>query len=459
MQEARPRTPHGRPDLPAHVPNLDMILRCRRDNLSYMPSENAGWSAPAANGPVEATVTLPGSKSMTNRALVLAALAAEPSRLRRPLVSRDTTLMAGALRALGVGITQDGDMWEVVPGELRGPASVDVGLSGNVMRFVPPVAALASGEVSFDGDPRARERPMGPLIGALRALGVRIDDGGRGLLPMTVRGMGAVEGGPVTLNASSSSQLVSGLLLSGPRFGKGLEVRHEGPPVPSAPHLAMTVAMLQAAGATVETGRDLWRVAPGPLRGGELTIEPDLSNAAQFLAAALVTGGRVTVRDWPAETTQPGDKLRELLPLFGGEVSYGPDGLTVSGSGAIHGVEVDLAECSELAQVLTMLAALADSPSRFTGIAHIRGHETDRLAALVAELNGLGGDVRELDDGLEIRPRPLHGGVFRTYHDHRMVMAAATLGLAVPGIEVENVATVGKTMPEFTDLWTGMLEA
>jgi len=423
-----------------------------------MPSENVSWSAPAASGPVDATVTLPGSKSMTNRALVLAALATEPTRLHKPLVSRDTTLMAGALRGLGAAISEGGDVWEVVPGELRGPATIDVGLAGNVMRFVPPVAALASGDVFFDGDPRARERPMGPLIGALRALGVRIDDDGRGLLPMTVRGAGGVEGGPVTLNASSSSQLVSGLLLSGPRFGKGLEVRHEGPPVPSAPHLAMTVAMLRAAGATVETGQDLWRVGPGPLLGGELTIEPDLSNAAQFLAAALVTGGRVTVRDWPAETTQPGDKLRELLPLFGGEVSYGPDGLTVTGGGAIQGVEVNLAECSELAQVLTMLAALADSPSRFTGIAHIRGHETDRLAALVAEINALGGDARELEDGLEIRPEPLHGGLFHTYHDHRMVMAGATLGLAVPGIEVENVATVGKTMPEFTDLWTAMLE-
>ncbi len=423
-----------------------------------MPSEQT-WSAPVAGGPVDAAVTLPGSKSMTNRALVLAALAAEPTRLLRPLRSRDTQLMAAALRALGAEITEGSAHWDIVPGELTGPARVDVGLAGNVMRFVPPVAALATGDIAFDGDPRARERPMGPLIGALRALGVDIDDGGRGLLPMTVRGAGAVSGGAVTLDASSSSQLVSGLLLSAPRFGKGLEVRHEGPPVPSAPHLRMTVAMLRAAGATVETGTDLWHVAPGPLRGGEVPVEPDLSNAAQFLAAALVTGGRVTVRDWPEHTTQPGDKLRELLPAMGGTVSYGPDGLTVRGGDAIHGIDADLWECSELAQVLSMVAALADSPSRFTGIAHIRGHETDRLAALVAELNRLGGDARELPDGLEIRPKPLHGGLFRTYHDHRMVMAAATLGLAVAGIEVENVATVGKTMPEFTDLWTAMLEA
>jgi 3-phosphoshikimate 1-carboxyvinyltransferase len=416
--------------------------------------DSTAWPAPVASGRLDATVSLPGSKSMTNRALVLAALANGPTRLTGALRSRDTLLMAGALRALGAEITAD---WAVTPGEPRGDARVDVGLSGNVMRFVPPVAALADGEVSFDGDPRARERPMGPLIGALRALGVEVEDGGRGLLPMTVRGRGSVEGGVVTIDASSSSQLVSGLLLSGARYAKGLEVRHEGPPVPSAPHLTMTVSMLRDRGVTVETGPDLWRVAPGPVRGGEVVIEPDLSNAAQFLAAALVTGGRVTVAGWPAETTQPGDRLRELLAAMGGSVSLTAGGLTVSGGGSIHGIDVDLGDAPELAQVLAMVAALADSPSRFTGIAHIRGHETDRITALVTEINRLGGDATEFPDGLEIRPRPLHGGLFRTYADHRMVMAAATLGLAVPGIEVENVATVGKTMPEFTTLWSEML--
>ncbi|TDE38671.1 3-phosphoshikimate 1-carboxyvinyltransferase [Actinomadura sp. 6K520] len=415
------------------------------------------WLAPVAAAPVDATVSLPGSKSMTNRALVLAALADAPARITRPLRSRDTVLMADALRALGTGVAEDSAGWEVRPGELHGPARVDVGLAGTVMRFLPPVAALASGEVAVDGDPRARERPMGPIITALRALGARIDDGGRGALPFTVHGTGSVGGGHVVIDASGSSQLVSGLLLAAPRFAKGVEVRHEGPPVPSAPHLAMTVHMLRAAGAVVETGPNLWRVAPGPLRGGEWAIEPDLSNAAQFLGAALVTGGRVTVRDWPAETTQPGDALRGLLAAMGAEVSRGPDGLTVRGSGGYSGLDADLHEVGELTPVLTAVAALAGSPSRLTGIAHLRGHETDRLAALVSELNGLGGDVRELPDGLEIRPRPLRGGVFRTYDDHRMVMAAAVLGLAVPGIEVENPGTVGKTLPNFTESWASML--
>jgi 3-phosphoshikimate 1-carboxyvinyltransferase len=411
------------------------------------------WSAPAASGAVDARVALPGSKSMTNRALILAALAGEESLVRRPLRSRDTLLMAGALRALGTGVDDAGADWRVTPGELLGPATLDVGLAGTVMRFVPPVAALADGDILFDGDPYARKRPMGPILGALRVLGAEIDGDA---LPFTVRGTGSVPGGSVTIDASGSSQMVSGLLLAAPKYAKGAEVRHEGPPVPSAPHLRMTVRMLREAGAVVETGPDVWRVQPGVLRGGEIAIEPDLSNAAPFLAAALVTGGRVTVRDWPAETTQPGDELRGLLTTMGATVTYDDGDLTVRGD-AIHGIDVDLGGVSELACVLAALAALADGPSRLRGIAHMRGHETDRLAALTAEINGLGGDVRELPDGLEIRPRPLHGGVFHTYDDHRMVMAAAVLGLAVPGVEVENPATVGKTLPEFGEIWAEML--
>jgi 3-phosphoshikimate 1-carboxyvinyltransferase len=411
------------------------------------------WPAPVAGGPTDATVALPGSKSITNRALILAALAEDESLVRRPLRSRDTLLMAGALRALGVGIDDVGQDWRVTPGGLRGPATLDVGLAGTVMRFVPPVAALATGEISFDGDPHARKRPMGTILAALRVLGADVEGDA---LPFTVRGTGAVPGGSVTIDASGSSQMVSGLLLAAPRYGKGAEVRHEGPPVPSAPHLTMTVGMLRDAGATVETGPDVWRVQPGALRGGAFDVEPDLSNAAPFLAAALVTGGRVTVRGWPAQTTQPGDELRHLLTAMGASVTHEDGDLTVRG-GAVHGIDVDLGDVSELSCVIAALAALADGPSRLRGIAHMRGHETDRLAALTAEVNGLGGDVRELPDGLEIRPRPLHGGVFHTYDDHRMVMAGAVLGLSVPGVEVENLQTVGKTLPEFGAIWAEML--
>ncbi|AXI79371.1 3-phosphoshikimate 1-carboxyvinyltransferase [Peterkaempfera bronchialis] len=430
------------------------------------------WPAPTASAAVNATVTVPGSKSVTNRALVLAALAAEPGWIRRPLRSRDTLLMAAALRAMGVGIedtvnsatggTGGGDAWRVIPAGLHGPATVDVGNAGTVMRFLPPVAALADGPVHFDGDPRSHERPLHGVIDALRALGARIEDGGRGALPLTVYGTGALDGGPVTVDASSSSQFVSALLLSGARCNQGLEVRHSGGPLPSLPHIRMTVEMLRAAGVQVDAPEDggeadVWRVTPGALLGRDLVVEPDLSNAAPFLAAALVTGGRVAVRDWPLRTTQPGDQLRDIFTRMGGSCALTDEGLVLTGSGRIHGIQADLHDVGELTPVIAAVAALADSESELSGIAHLRLHETDRLAALAKELNELGGDVAETEDGLRIRPRPLHGGVFHTYEDHRLATAAAVLGLTVPGIQVEDVATTAKTLPDFPGLWTGML--
>jgi 3-phosphoshikimate 1-carboxyvinyltransferase len=429
------------------------------------------WQAPAAAGPVRASLVLPGSKSMTNRALVLAALADGPGTITRPLRARDTLLMARALTALGAGIDAGAApaIWQVTPGRPAGDARVDVGNAGTVMRFVPPVAALTAATVEFHGDTRASQRPVAPMLAALRELGAVVDDGGRGAVPFSVRGTGSLAGGVVTLDASASSQLVSGLLLAAPRFDKGVEVRHRGPRVPSAPHIAMTVQMLRGAGAEVETASmrnerggadaaDTWRVHPGPIRPGALAVEPDVVNAAPFLAAALVTAGTVTVRDWPRQTAQPAGHVLDLLTRMGGRCETTADGLAVTGTGAVHGITADLGDAPEMTSVLAALAALAGSPSRLTGIGHIRRQETDRLAALATEINGLGGDVAELPDGLAIRPRPLHGGVFASYDDHRLVMAAAVLGLAVPGIEVGNPATVGKTFPEFTRAWTAMLE-
>jgi len=344
--------------------------------------------------------------------------------------------------------------------------SVDVGNAGTVMRFVPGVAALTSAVVAFDGDARARQRPVGPILAALRQLGAQIEDGGRAAVPFTVRGRGAVRGGTVVLDASGSSQLVSGLLLAAPRFDEGIEVRHEGPPVPSAPHIAMTVRMLRAAGASVEElasgvsgpGRpEAWRVRPGRLDLGSVTVEPDLSNAGPFLAAALVTGGTITIPDWPADSLQAAGAILDVLGQMGARYSVGPDGLTISGTGRIHGVTADLRDVAELAPVLTAAAAVAESPSVLTGLAHTRTHETDRLAALAKEINALGGDITELPDGLQIRPGPLRaeaaGGPFGTYDDHRMVMAAAVLGLAVPGLRVAGADTVAKTFPDFMDVW------
>ncbi|MFD8076612.1 3-phosphoshikimate 1-carboxyvinyltransferase [Streptomyces sp. NPDC059718] len=431
------------------------------------PAHTALWPAPLASAPVHATVTVPGSKSVTNRALVLAALASEPGWLRRPLRSRDTVLMADALRTMGVQIDEvvnpyGGEAWRVIPAGLHGPASVDVGNAGTVMRFLPPVAALADGPVHFDGDPRSHERPLNGVIDALRTLGARIDDEGRGALPLTVHGGGALDGGPVSVDASSSSQFVSALLLSGPRFNQGVEVRHTGPTLPSLPHIKMTVEMLRRAGAKVDTPEnggepDVWRVDAGALLGVDLTVEPDLSNAQPFLAAALVTGGRVVIPDWPRRTTQPGDALRELFTRMGGSCELTDTGLVFTGSGRIHGIDADLSDVGELTPGIAAVAALADSESVLRGVGHLRLHETDRLAALSKEINELGGDVTETEDGLRIRPRPLRGGVFHTYEDHRLATAGAVLGLAVDGVRVENVATTGKTLPDFPEMWTAML--
>jgi 3-phosphoshikimate 1-carboxyvinyltransferase len=416
------------------------------------------WPSPHATGPVTGTVSLPGSKSLTNRALVLAALADGPSLVRRALASRDTTLMATALSSLGSRVDTAGPDWTVTPGPFRGPAAVDCGLAGTVMRFVPPVAALADGPVSFDGDAHARMRPMGQVLGALRDLGARVDDGGRAALPFTVVGTGAVRGGRVVLDASASSQFVSALLLAGARYDDGVDVRHDGEPVPSLPHIDMTVGCLREHGVDVDDSTpNRWQVRPGAVRAVDVTIEPDLSNAAPFLAAGAVTGGRVTVRDWPGETTQAGDALREILTLMGARVSWSSDGLTVSGDGTLAGIDYDLHDVGELTPVVAALAALAHGPSRLRGVAHIRGHETDRLAALARELGGLGARVAETEDGLELRPARLHGGTFHTYADHRMAHAAVILGLAVPGVLVEDVATTAKTFPGFPTAWAGLV--
>ncbi|MGW5687602.1 3-phosphoshikimate 1-carboxyvinyltransferase [Nonomuraea sp. NPDC003754] len=416
------------------------------------------WPAPTASAPVSATVPLPGSKSVTNRALLLAALADGPGTVRQALRSRDADLMAAAMRALGTDLTPSNESasgvdWQVTPGPVRGGARIDVGLAGTVMRFVPPMAALADGEVFFDGDPHARTRPMGPILAALRALGAEVDNDA---LPFTIRG--PITGGEVTIDASASSQLISGLLLTAARFEKGVTIRHEGPPVPSMPHIEMTVQMLRAAGVRVDDGEpDVWRVEPGPITATDLVVEPDLSNAAPFLAAALITGGTVTIPGWPAVTTQPGDHLRPLLAAMGATVSLTEDGLTVTGTGEIAGIDADLHEVGELTPTIAALAALATSPSTLRGIAHLRGHETDRLAALVTEINRLGGDAEETADGILVRPATLHGGTFHSYADHRMATAGAVVGLAVPGVEVEDIATTGKTLPEFARMWAQML--
>ncbi len=430
-----------------------------------MTSANAApWPAPTTTTPVDATVTLPGSKSLTNRALILAALADGPSVVRRALRSRDTLLMAQALNALGAVVDTSGEDWTVTPlsGSVSGDAAtVDCGLAGTVMRFVPPASGLVQGEIAFDGDEHMRQRPVGEILSALRGLGMAIDDTDGGL-PFTVHGTGSVAGGTVVIDASASSQFVSALLLAGARFDVGVDVRHDGKPIPSLPHIEMTIAMLRDRGVAVDdSDANRWTVVAGPIAAYDDVIEPDLSNAAPFLALAAVSGGSVTVRDWPHATTQAGDALRDLLTRMGCTVTRVPEGLCVTGPSdgwrGLQGLQADLHDVGELAPAIAALCALAQTPSHLTGIEHIRGHETDRLAALARELGALGADVDEHADGLTLRPAPLTGGVFHTYADHRMAHAGVIIGAAVPGVLVENVATTSKTFPDFADFWSGLL--
>jgi 3-phosphoshikimate 1-carboxyvinyltransferase len=435
------------------------------DDRPEQADEPGPWAAPLASGPLAATIQLPGSKSLTNRELILASVATGPSLLRSPLHSRDTALMIEGLRALGVGIEEVpgagtyGPDLLITPGELGGGVSIDCGLAGTVMRFLPPLAALALGPIAFDGDPHARTRPMRAMLNALRDLGIDINDDGRGALPFSLYGTGAVAGGELSIDASASSQFVSGLLLVAPRFTNGLVLRHTGDRLPSLPHIEMTIATLAARGVIVETpAAGTWVVPASEILARDVDIEPDLSNAGPFLAAALVAGGSVTVSGWPKHTTQVGAEMASILERMGGTVKFEPTGasvgdLTVSGTGAITGIELD--EASELAPTVAAIAALASTETRLTGIAHLRGHETDRLAALSAEINALGGDVTETDDGLIIRPAALHGGLWHAYADHRMATAGAIIGLAVPGIEVDDIESTAKTLPQFAELWTG----
>ncbi len=428
----------------------------------------ANWKAPYRSGltpaskPINAQITIPGSKSATNRALILAALAKTPSRLIRPLSSRDTNLMVKGLQSLGIEITviktKDGFDYEVVPNKMIGPASIDVGNAGTVMRFLPPIAALANGLIHFDGDARSHERPLAPVIKALEQLGVTIEHDDKYRLPLTINGAGKVIGGEVEVDASSSSQFVSALLLLGPATETGITVKHIGKSLPSMPHIEMTIQMLKIFGAKVEVGTNSWQVKPADLIGQDLIIEPDLSNAAPFMAAAMICGGSVEILDWPEITSQPGDQLRNIFSKMGAKVERSELGLKISGTGKILGIDIDLQDVGELTPSIAAVAALAETESRLSGIAHLRLHETDRLSALATEINNLGGNVSEGPGELGIKPTPLiTKQEFKSYEDHRMATAGAIIGLAVEGIVVENIETTKKTLPDFPGLWVEML--
>ncbi|CAB4581994.1 unannotated protein [freshwater metagenome] len=429
----------------------------------------SNWSAPfrsgltAASKPISATVTIPGSKSATNRALILAALATTPSRIRKPLSSRDTDLMVKGLQSLGCKIeqvkTDHGFDYQVIPSKLTGPTQIDVGNAGTVMRFLPPIAALATGLIHFDGDERSHQRPIGPVLGALEQLGVSVEHNNKYKLPITINGAGKIKGGTVEIDASASSQFVSALLLVAPATQEGITIKNIGPSLPSAPHIEMTIQMLEKFGAIVQRTASSWSVKPCQLIGQDLVIEPDLSNAAPFMAAAMICGGSVQVSDWPLSTTQPGDQLRSIFTKMGAKVELNASGLTITGSGKIDGIDIDLGDVGELTPSIAAVASLATTPSTLRGISHLRLHETDRLSALATEINNLGGSVIEGPGDLIIKPgKMIASQIFRSYEDHRMATAGAIIGLAVEGVIVENIETTRKTLSDFPGMWQGMLD-
>ena len=424
-------------------------------------SESApqNWSAPSAKRPIHSTVSIPGSKSATNRAFVLAALGDSISKIHKPLLARDTELMLQALEKLGCTITRTNELIEITPMKrVHQDLAIDVGLAGTVMRFVPPLAALTAGVVHFDGDQRARNRPMKTLIDSLKALKISVDDESSGSLPFSIVSDGNVQGGEITIDASESSQFISALLLAGAKFSNGLTIKHVGNKLPSLPHIEMTIDMLNQVGVKVSSiEKNSWRVNPTVIKSKDWLIEPDLSNAGPFIAAAMVTKGEVTIKDWPQNTTQAGNAWIEILTKMGAQVSLTEKGLTVSQSGDIKGIEFDLSDVGELTPVLVSIAVLANSNSSLTGIAHLRGHETDRLAALVENIKSIGGDAEETTDGLIIRPRKLHAGLWKSFDDHRMATAGAVIGLVVEGILVDDIKTTSKTLPDFENMWTSLV--
>ena len=426
------------------------------------------WSAPFRGGltsvgePINAKISIPGSKSATNRALILAAIAKTPSRLRKPLSSRDADLMVKGLQSLGCKIdeikTAQGFDYQITPQKLTGPTQIDVGNAGTVMRFLPPIASLATGLIHFDGDARSHERPLEPVIKALEQLGASIEHGNKYRLPLTINGSGEIKGGEVEVDASASSQFISALMLLGPATKNGLTIKNIGKSLPSMPHIEMTIQMLRQFGATVEVNENSWTVRSGDLSGQDLTIEPDLSNAAPFMAAAMICGGSVEILDWPKSTSQPGDQLRDIFAKMGARIEQNNEGLKISGSGKINGIDIDLHNVGELTPSIAAVAALASTPSTLRGIAHLRLHETDRLAALANEINNLGGDVTEGPGELLIKPAKLVASqIFKSYEDHRMATAGAIIGLAVKDLIVENIETTKKTLPDFPGMWQEML--
>ena len=409
--------------------------------------------------PPDVTVRVPGSKSVTNRALLCAALAAGPSTLTGALFADDTAAMAGAVGALGArveAVAAAATMTVHGVGDRIGsvPATVDARQSGTTGRFVLPAAALTATPIVVDGDEQLRARPFGPLFDALVALGATVRTDRPGFLPATVAGPLAPGGGAaLAMPGHVSSQFLSGLMLVGPLLPAGLRVSMTTPLV-SVPYVRMTAAVMAAfgAGASIEGDGSGVRVPAGAYHPVDYAVEPDASAASYFFAAAAITGGRITVPGLGAHALQGDVAFVDVLEKMGARVDRTPDAITVTGTGRLSGIDVDMADISDTAQSLAAVAVFADSPTRVTGIGFIRRKETDRLAAVVTELRRAGIEAHEEEDGFVIHPGAPRPTRFDTWGDHRMAMSLALLGLRAPGIELANPGVVAKTFPTYYEV-------
>lgn len=437
------------------------------------------WPAPTPVASLNAEVILPGSKSQTSRALVIGTIAQRPTIIHGALASRDSYLASQAMEQFGARFEYSDTSNDVTvhpPTELHGGGTIDCGLAGTVMRFAPALAAFANGKTQFIGDEAAQKRPLAPLMDALISLGAKVKyQGEKGYLPLRIRGRAtrptsafeelghgewdAPATADVAVDTTSSSQYLSALLLASPLFPVPTVLRAEGR-IPSWPYVQMSIDMLAEQGVNINrTSSSSWLTEPVRPVGNPINIEPDLSNAGAFLAAGLLSGGNVTVRDWPRNTDQVGKYWLDLLPRFGATVVLSRLGLTVHAPKDLKwpGLEFDLAPCGELAPTVAALCLFATSPSTIIGIGHLRGHETDRLSALEQQIKKLGAGAKILRDGIRIIPGPMSPTLINTYNDHRMATFAALVGLRVPGCIVENVETTAKTLPEFPERWNAML--
>jgi 3-phosphoshikimate 1-carboxyvinyltransferase len=404
------------------------------------------------DGPIDATLVVPGSRSITNRAIVCAALAQGTSTLRGWLNADDTDAMRGCLTALGVptAVTPNGGLeihgtagrWAV------GPVELDVRLSGTTSRFVLPLLPLGRGTYRLDGGAPMRRRPMGDGVSALQQLGVTLTSAD-GHLPIEVTASG-LTGGRVEVAADASSQFLSGLLMVGPALDHGLDVSVTTA-LKSAPYVDMTRSVMDAFGVAVAHTDSGFEVERQKYRAREYAVEPDASSACYFMAAAAAVGGSVTLPSLHLDSIQGDVQFAEVLVSMGCQIDDHPDGLRVSRAGVLHGVDVDMSDISDQVPTLAVLASFADSPTTIEGVGFIRHKESDRIGGLVAQLGRLGVDAQERDDGVVVRPGSAHGGRIDTADDHRIAMSFAVAGLVVPGVIIEDPGCVSKTYPRFFD--------